>query len=216
MLRECDKACIYSLNGVFLAEVSVVDSDKESMALIFEDEEAMDKINTDSVIVFYDGLQGLVTCKCSLSARVKVIGNESGDLGRAIYKVPCKIDELIGVEQRRRDLKVKVSLSVQLETSDEQGNVVHLPAKIKDISAGGIGFESTEKMKENQIFSFVFETDAGDTRLKASVLWVKEASEAEGETFYRYGSRYFDLSTYQESMVRKFTFQEQLKRRKIQ
>ena len=215
MLRECDKACIYSLDGVFLAEVKVIDSDKENLALIFEEED-MDKVNTESVIVFYDGIQGLVTCKCSLSARVKVVGTESGDIGRAIYKVPCRIDELIGVEQRRRDLKVRVSISSMLETSDEQGNVIHLPAKIKDISAGGIGFESSEKLKENQIFSFSFETDAGDTRLKASVLWVKEVAENGEEPFYRYGSRYFDLSKYQESMVRKCTFQEQLKRRKIQ
>lgn len=215
MLRECDKACIYSLDGVFLAEVKVIDPDKENLALIFEEED-MDKVNTESVIVFYDDIQGLVTCKCSLSARVKVVGTESGDIGRAIYKVPCRIDELIGVEQRRRDLKVRVSISSMLETSDEQGNVIHLPAKIKDISAGGIGFESSEKLKENQIFSFLFETDAGDTRLKASVLWVKEVAKNGAEPFYRYGSRYFDLSKYQESMVRKYTFQEQLKRRKIQ
>ena len=215
MLRECDKACIYSLDGVFLAEVKVIDSDKDNLALIFEEED-MDKVNTESVIVFYDGIQGLVTCKCSLSARVKVVGTESGDIARSIYKVPCRIDELIGVEQRRRDLKVRVSLSAVLETSDEQGKVIHLPAKIKDISAGGIGFESSEELKENQIFSFLFETDAGDTRLKASVLWVKEVAENGAEPFYRYGSRYFDLSKYQESMVRKYTFQEQLKRRKIQ
>nr|WP_314462382.1 PilZ domain-containing protein [uncultured Clostridium sp.] len=215
MLRECDKACIYSFDGVFLAEVKVVDSENDSMALIFEEED-MDKVNTESVIVFYDGIQGLVTCKCSLSARVKVVGTESGDLGRAIYKVPCRIDELIGVEQRRRDLKVRVSIPVMLETADEQGKVIHLPAKLKDISAGGIGFESPERLKENQIFSFMFETDAGDTRLKASILWVSEVTENGEEPFYRYGSRYFGLSTYQESMVRKFTFQEQLKRRKIQ
>ena len=215
MLRECDKACIYSFDGVFLAEVKVVDSEKDNMALIFEEED-MDKVNTESVIVFYDGIQGLVTCKCSLSARVKVVGTESGDLGRAIYKVPCRIDELIGVDQRRRDLKVRVSIPVMLETADEQGKVIHISAKLKDISAGGIGFESPEKLKENQIFSFMFETDAGDTRLKASVLWVSEVSENGEEPFYRYGSRYFGLSTYQESMVRKFTFQEQLKRRKIQ
>jgi len=215
MLRECDKACIYSFDGVFLAEVKVVDSEKDNMALIFEEED-MDKVNTESVIVFYDGIQGLVTCKCSLSARVKVVGTETGDLGRAIYKVPCRIDELIGVEQRRIDLKVRVSIPVMLETADELGKVIHLPAKLKDISAGGLGFESLEKLKENQIFSFMFETDAGDIRLKASVLWVREVTENGEEPFYRYGSRYFGLSAYQESMVRKFTFQEQLKRRKIQ
>ena len=215
MLKECEKACIYSFDGVFLAEVKVVDSEKESMALIFEEED-MDKVNTESVIVFYDGIQGLVTCKCSLSARVKVVGDEMGDLGRAIYKVPCRIDELIGVEQRRIDLKVRVSIPVVLETADELGKVTHIPAKLKDISAGGIGFESQSKLKENQIFSFEFETDTGNTRLKASVLWIREVAEKGEEPFYRYGSRYFGLSTYQESMIRKFTFQEQLKRRKIQ
>lgn len=214
MFNECEKACIYSLEGVFLAEVRVVDSDKDCMGLIFEEED-MDKLDTETVIVFYDSFQGLVTCKCSLSGRVKISGNETGDFGRAIYKVPCKINELVGVEQRRRDLKVRVSIPVKLETTDAQGKVIHVKAKIKDISAGGVGLESETELKENQLFSFVFKTDAGSTRLKGSVLWVKRLTEEDEPPYYRYGSRYFDLNSYEESMVRKFTFQEQLKNRKI-
>ncbi|MBE7720295.1 PilZ domain-containing protein [Lacrimispora indolis] len=215
MLIECEKACVYTLDGVFIAEVKVVDSHMDSMGLIFEEED-MDKVNTESVIVFYDGIQGLVTCKCRLSGRVKISGDESGEIGNAIYKVPCQIDELIGVEQRRRDLKVRISFPVTLETADADGKVTHITAKVKDISAGGIGFESAVELKEAQIYSFLFETDSGCTRLKGSILWVKKLSNENEPPRYRYGSRFFDMTSYQESMVRRFTFLEQLKRRKIQ
>ncbi len=215
MFNECEKACIYSLNGVFIAEVRVVDADKDSLGLIFEEDD-MDKVHTETVIVFYDGIQGLVTCKCRLSARVRIDGTESGEESGAIYKVPCQIDELIGIEQRRHDLKVRLSLPVVLETSDADGKVTHIDVKIKDISAGGVGFESARKLNQEQIFSFLFDTDAGCTRLKGCVLWVKKLSGEDEPPFYRYGSRFFDMTSFQESMVRKFTFQEQLKRRKIQ
>ncbi|WP_077612071.1 PilZ domain-containing protein [Clostridium sp. Marseille-P2415] len=215
MLKECEKACIYTLDGVFLAEVKVVDSDKDSMGLIVEEKD-MDKVNTETVIVFYDGVQGLVTCKCRLSARMKINGDESGEVGGAIYKVPCQIDELVGVEQRRNDLKVRVSFPVMLETSDADGKVTKIPARVKDVSAGGVGFESKQKLAEEQLFSFLFETDTGCTRLKGYVLWAEKLSKEEEPPRYRYGSRFLDMTSYQESMVRKFAFQEQLKRRKIQ
>ncbi|WP_313153382.1 PilZ domain-containing protein [Lacrimispora sp.] len=213
MFIECEKASVYSLNGVFIAEVKVVDSHKDSMGLIFEEED-MDKVSTESVIVFYDGVQGLVTCKCRLSGRVKINGDEIGEIANAIYKVPCLIDELIGIEQRRRDLKVRISLPVTLETADSDGKVTHIAAKIKDISAGGIGLESAVELKQEQIFSFLFETGSDCTRLKGSILWVDKLSGENDPPLYRYGSRFFDMTSYQESMVRKFTFLEQLKRRK--
>ncbi|ADL05946.1 PilZ domain-containing protein [Lacrimispora saccharolytica] len=215
MFIECEKACVYTMDGVFIAEVKVVDSHKDSMGLIFEEED-MDMVNTESVIVFYDGVQGLVTCRCRLSGRVKISGDESGEIGNAIYKVPCLVDELIGIEQRRRDLKVRISMPVTLETADADGKVTHIAAKAKDISAGGIGLEAAVELKESQVFSFLFDTDSDCTRLKASILWVKKISEENEPPRYRYGSRFFDMTTYQESMVRKFTFLEQLKRRKTQ
>ncbi|WP_367569197.1 PilZ domain-containing protein [Lacrimispora sp.] len=213
MFNECEKACIYSLNGVFLAEVRVVDAHSDSIGLIFEEED-MDKVNIDSVVVFYDGIQGLVTCKCSLSARVKITGEEVGEIGSAIYKVPCHIDEMMGTEQRRRDLKVKVSFPIIMEIADPDGKVIQVDAKIKDVSAGGIGFESKHQLMVDQIYSFLFDTDTGCTRLKGQVLWAERLSKEEEKPYFRYGSRFFDMTTYQESLVRKFTFQEQLKRRK--
>jgi c-di-GMP-binding flagellar brake protein YcgR len=173
-------------------------------------------VSTEAVIVFYDDVQGLVTCKCRLSGRVKISGDEIGEVGNAIYKVPCMVDELIGTEQRRRDLKVKVSLPVLLETADADGKVTHIAARIKDISAGGIGFESAYELEHEQIFSFLFETGIDCTRLKGCILWVNKITGEDEPPCYRYGSRFFDLTSYQESLVRKYTFLEQLKRRKTQ
>ncbi|MEY8356476.1 PilZ domain-containing protein [Lachnospiraceae bacterium 54-53] len=215
MFIECEKACIYSQDGVFIAEVKVVDSDKDSPGLILEEED-LDKVNTESVVVFYDGVQGLVTCRCSLAGRVKINGDETGGSSSgAIFKVPCQIDELMDVDQRRRDLKVKVSIPVILEISDAGGDTTHIAARIKDISAGGVGFESAHKLNVEQIFSFLFDTDAGSVMLSGSVLWEKQLSKEGEPPRYRYGSCFFDMTSMEESMVRKFTFQEQLKRRKV-
>lgn len=215
MFKECEKACIFSQDGVFIAEVKVLDSHKDSMGLIFNEED-IENLNTETVIVFYDGIQGLVTCKCSLSARVKITGTEVGDIGKAIYKIPCHIEEMIGVEQRRSDLKIRIHAPVMLETTNEEGKVIQVPAKLKDISAGGLGLESEQILLKEQLFSFLFVTDTGSTRLKASILWSERLTKEEEPPLYRYGCRFFDLNTLQESMVRKFVFQEQLKNRKIQ
>lgn len=71
MFTECKKACICSFAGNLLAEVEVVDSHKERMGLIIREEDVR-KISAEMIIVFYDGIQGLVTCRCLLYEKVKL------------------------------------------------------------------------------------------------------------------------------------------------
>lgn len=209
MFKECEKACIYTLEGAFIAEAKVVNLEQETMGLIFEEQD-VEKISPQSVIVFYDDVEGLVTCRCRLSAAQKA----GAEMGENVYQVVCQIDETLSTEQRRRDLKVHVSFPVTLETGDAAGKAVHIDANAKNISVGGIGLESSVQMKENQVFSFLFENELGSARLKACILWSKQEQNEYGTPLWLYGCRFFDMTDNEEALVRKFVFQQQLKKRK--
>jgi hypothetical protein len=205
---ECKKASIYSFAGGLLAEAEVVDCDKDIMGLIIEKSD-IGKIGAETIVIFYDGVKGLVTCKCRLSDWVKLED-------RPAYQVSCRVDKQISEEERRQDMKVRVKHSVTLEIPDDDGNVLHIQAEVKDLSAGGVGFVSREELKEEQLFSFLIDTKFGCVRLKGCILWKKELSDKEGNHYYRYGSRFFDMTDHQESMIRKITVFEHLRNRNIQ
>lgn len=211
MFKECEKACIYTLDGDFAAEARVESLDQETIGLIFEEKD-MEIVNPEVLIVFYDGVEGLVTCRCRLSAVRRI----SGEMGKAVCKAFCQMEERLGVEQRRRDLKVRVSLPVTLETADAAGKVIRVAASVKNISVGGVGLESSVCLEEKQIFFFTFETPLGSARLKASILWRKELANGYGTSVWQYGCRFFDMAGNEEALVRKFVFQEQLKKRKTE
>lgn len=213
MFKDCEKACVYTVDGDYIAQARVVNADRENMGLIFDGDD-IDRLKTETVIVFFDGEQGLVTCRCRLSASVRVKEGEKRK-EHAMFMVPCQIDEQLGVEQRRRDLKVRTSFDMKIEFLDQEGDLVSVKGRAKDISAGGVGLESTEHLMDGQKFSFYFETATGSTRLNGEVLWCEDLS-TKNSPLYHYGCRFNNMTIRQESIVRRFTFQEQLKRRKIQ
>ena len=215
MFKECNKACVYSQDGVYLAEVRVLDAETEDIGLVFEEED-IDMVSTESIVVFYDDIQGLVTCECRLAGRVRITGKELGDKNGAIFKIPCHIDEIRGREQRRQDLKVTVRCTVELLMAEDEKKTKRVKAKMKNISAGGAGFETAGYLRENQIFSFPF-TIAGEVLwLTAIVVWKKNLAAERKEPYYYYGCSFFGLTASKESAVRRFVYQEQMKRRKVE
>lgn len=208
MFTECKKATIYSFAGSLLAEAEVIDCQKDIMGLIIQKDD-MGKIGSETIIVFYDAVKGLVTCKCRLSDWVKLEDSLA-------YRVSCRVDKQISEEERRQAMKVRVEHSVTMEIPDNAGNVVHIQAVLKDLSAGGAGFVSKEEIKEEQPFSFLLDTKFGCVRLKGCILWKKEFSDNAGNQYYRYGSKFFDMTAHQESMIRKIISFEYLKNTNIQ
>nr|WP_288830765.1 PilZ domain-containing protein [uncultured Clostridium sp.] len=206
MFTECKKACICSFAGNLLAEVEVVDTGKERMGLIVREEDVR-KLSADMIIVFYDGKQGLVTCKCRLYEKVKLEENPS-------YKFSCRIMERIEDLERRHDEKVKVEIPVVLEMTREDENLLHISAVIKNISTGGIGFESDEELKEGGLFSFLMDTNFGCFRLKGCVLWKKDLLDENGRHSYRYGGHFYDMTPHQESALEKYLLIKKLKEKK--
>lgn len=204
MFMECKKACIYTFAGSLLAEVEVLDGDKEAIELIIKEEDIWN-ISGETMIEFYDGRQGLVTCKCRVSGMTKLVDQNA-------YCATCKVVKLVSENERRQALKVSTEQSVTIETSEDSGTVLHIHAEIKDISLGGVGFESKENLKENQPFSFLINTIYGCVRLKGCILWKKESIDEKEELYYRYGAQFLEMTPHQESMLKKFTLSERLKK----
>ncbi|MFR3730901.1 PilZ domain-containing protein [Lacrimispora sp.] len=208
MFTECKKATIYSFAGNVLAEAEVTDCEKDIMGLIIQKED-MGKIGSETIVLFYDGAKGLVTCKCHLSDWKKLEDSLT-------YRVSCRVDKQISEEERRQTMKVKTGYSVTMEIPDAAGNVIPIRAVVKDLSAGGAGLVSREELKEEQPFSFLLDTKFGCVRLSGSILWKKEMSDEDGNRYYRYGSKFFDMTAHQESMMRKIISFEYLKNTNIQ
>ncbi|WP_313186422.1 PilZ domain-containing protein [Lacrimispora sp.] len=206
MFTECKKACICSFAGNLLAEVEVVDSDKERIGLIIEEEDVR-KLSADMIIVFYDGIQGLVTCKCRLYEKLKLEE-------KPYYMLSCRIMERIEDLERRHDAKVKVDIPVVLEMAGDDETLLHISAVIKNISSGGIGFESKEELKERGLFSFLMDTNFGCVRLKGCVLWKKERTDENGKHSYRYGGHFHDMTSHQESVLERYLLIEKVKEKK--
>lgn len=195
MVNDCEKACIYTFGGILLAEATVVDSDKEDIGLIVKEEDVK-KISMTMVVVFYDGKKGLVTCECRQFSKTKLAEE-------AAYQLTCRIEKRISEEERRRELKIKIEFPVILEIFDAEANKDHVQVLVKDISAGGIGFESDTELQEEQLFSFLVDLPHFCFRLKGRIIWKKKVSEGD-KAIFRYGSSFYEMNTYQDSMVRKF------------
>lgn len=204
MFMECKKACIYTFAGSLLAEVEVLDGSKEAIELIIKEEDIWN-ISGETMIEFYDGKQGLVTCKCRISGMTKLADQTA-------YRATCKVVKMVSENERRQALKVRVEQQVTIETSEDSGLIIHIHAEIKDISLGGVGFESKESLNENQSFSFLINTNYGCVRLKGCVLWKQELTDDKEELFYRYGAQFLEMTSHQESIIKKFTLSERLKR----
>lgn len=204
MFMECRKACIYSFAGSLLAQVEVMNGDKEVMELIINETDIWN-ISGETMIEFYDGKQGLVTCKCRISGMTKLPDQSA-------YRATCKVVKMVSENDRRQALKVRIEQPVTIETSGDSGTLLHIQAEIKDISVGGVGFESKENLMENQPFSFLINTNYGCVRLKGCVIWKKEVSEMGKNIGYRYGAQFLEMTPHQESMIKKFTLSERLKK----
>lgn len=152
-------------------------------------------LRTPIDVVFYDPLQGITRCRCSLSAPLP-----SGEMRS--YR--CKVLEQLSQTQRREDLKISLSVKVEVFYNDS-----HWPATIYNISASGVLLVSDLVAKVGDHLSFDF-TKAGTViPLVAEVLRVELRPARYSRTTYGYGCRFVDLSPQHEAQLRSYIFQEE-------
>ena len=147
------------------------------------------------VVVFFDPLLGLTRCSCRLSAPVP-----QGDV--CVYR--CEVLETLSKVQRREDLKVAVTVPVQV-----QFNGRLWPATIANISAGGVLLVSPLSAHRGDYLSFQFKEMGEPFPLTAQVLRVELRPTQNGRLTYGYGCKFIDLKPGYESQLRNYVFQEE-------
>ena len=146
-------------------------------------------------VVFYDPLLGLTRCRCRLSAPVP-----KGDT--CTYR--CEVLETLSKTQRREDLKVAVTVPIQVQFRDRLW-----PATIANISAGGVLLVSSLPAHRGDLLTFQFNETGEPFPLTAQVLRVELRPTQNGRLTYGYGCRFVDLKPGHESPLRNYVFQEE-------
>jgi len=159
-------------------------------------------VNESIEIVFYDPLMGIVHCLCALSSPIIT----DDHLSRS-YR--CEILERLSQEQRREDIKVPLSVRVEVTLNGQRA-----PAAIDNISAGGVHLTTTLSAQVNDRFSFDFQAAGPTIPLVAQVLRVECQLDRGNQLVFGYGCHFVDLSPRQESVLRSFVFKADRQRYK--
>ena len=151
--------------------------------------------NAPVEVVFYDPVLGVVRCSCLLSAPVP-----SGEL--RTYR--CEVVEKLSQEQRREDLKITLSVPVDVIYGDGVWS-----ATIHNISASGVLLVTSLPARKGDRLSFEFNRTETPVRLTAQVLRVELRPPVKGKLAYGYGCKFVDLKPQTEALLRSYVFQEE-------
>ncbi len=152
-------------------------------------------------VVFYDPVEGLVTCRCTLSAPLI-----TDDRQHCSYR--CQVLDRLSQEQRREDIKIPLTskVTVTLETPER---TLEAPATIYNISAGGIYMAVTDlELNPGDQVSFYFHDAGGTIPLTAEVLRVEVRRDRYSRPVKGYGCQFVDLAAMYELQLRGFVFKE--------
>ena len=151
-------------------------------------------------VVFYDPVEGLVTCRCTLSAPLV-----TDDRQHCSYR--CQVLDRLSQEQRREDIKVSLSakVTVTLEAPDQ---TLEAPATIYNISAGGIYMVTDLDLQPGDQVFFYFHDAGGTIPLTAEVLRIETRPDRYSRPVKGYGCRFVDLAAMYELQLRGYVFKE--------
>lgn len=218
IVTYCKKATVYTLEHNFLCDVEVRHLENNTAMLVFPDD-YIDDLWNHVYVTFYDTYSGLVTYQCTLTDYKK----ERIHTSEFCYTATCVMQELDAVLERRHDIKIYRNFRAVLKSVDEETKKMsETPVTIKNISAGGMFFISHEPFYIGQTFSFLFESGNLPLWLEAEILRTQdlesphtgEALTASDKPLLGYGCRFINTTRQQESVLRSFVFQEDLKKRK--
>ena len=210
MFEHCKKADILEKSGDLLCRARVSVGRSGDILMIISTA-AVYKPNSLYHVIFYDPVNGLVTCKCRLSASITLPGGE-------LCSLRCEIQNRLASRQRRQDVKVPVQLNVMIHVSFEPGDTVRVPelgypATIENISAGGIFMRTALPLAVGRRIWFNLRQTGEELTLSAQVLRVENATSQPGHRAFGYGCKFVNLLSRQETLLRSFVFQEERKLR---
>ena len=213
MFERCKKADILEKSGELLCRARVKVGTTGMMMII--PTVAKYKHNGIYHVIFYDPVNGLVTCKCRLSAPVTLPGGE-------LCSLRCEVQNRLAARQRRQDVKVPTQIHVMMHTTamkDDPMPVpeIGFPAVIDNISAGGLYFRMNTPLQVGRRVWFAMRQTGEEMTLSAQILRVERGAAQQGQSeVYGYGCKFVNLLSRQETLLRSFVFQEERRQRQQQ
>ncbi|MCI9443140.1 MAG: PilZ domain-containing protein [Oscillospiraceae bacterium] len=207
MFERCKKADILEKSGELLCRARVNVGRSGDILMIIPTAAAY-KPNALYHVIFYDPVNGLVTCKCRLSTAVTLPG---GDL----CSLRCEVQDRLASRQRRQDVKVKVQINIMIHPTAMPGDTFRVPelgypATIDNISAGGVYLRTGLPLEPGRRLWFNLRQTGEELTLSAQVLRTEKAACAPGSgKMFGYGCKFVNLLTRQETLLRSFVFQEE-------
>ena len=210
MFERCKKADILEKNGELLCRARVNVGQSGDILMIVPTAAAY-KPNSLYHVIFYDPVNGLVTCKCRLSAPIALPGGE-------LCSLRCEVQEQLAQDQRRQDVKIPLGLNIMLHSAYQPGDPVRppelgVPATIVNISAGGVYLRTSLLLTKGRRVWFDFMEAGEKLTLSAQILRVEDASLSQNQILYGYGCKFVNMLSRHEAALRSFIFQQQRQQR---
>lgn len=204
-LISCNKASLYTLDNSYLCDAKVSQITESSAVLSFPEPSA-DILRSEMLVTFYDNSKGLTSFYCLFSDYKEYLVSP----GVTHSSVLCTMERPLSSIQRRKDIKVQISMSVTLRYKKSDGTAARANGIIRDISAGGIYFTSSCAFPAKQELHFNLPSIRPDLILSAKILRA-EATDEEG--VFGYGCSFINLPAHAESSVRSFVYRQEMLRR---
>ena len=147
-------------------------------------------------VVFFDSINGLVTCNCSI-CQIEPVIDKKGD-----YHGFCHILSVKNTADRHEDFRLPLTITVNMSYIDpETGRSGGIGGVTSNISAGGVYIIAAQKLPV-QVFYTHFQHNVLPIAPQTRVLRTEPLSNGK----YGYGCCFEDLSSYTESLLRRFIF----------
>ena len=199
-LKDCDNCLVYGSDKRPLARARVVQLGVDEIQLFFSSYK-LRIARRRTIVDFYDGQQGLVRSLCELVLKK----NQSPNRIIEPWMADGTILKVNDVLQRQKDLRVKVHIN--LECITPQG--YRFTGIIQNISAGGVFLAADQKMNPGQLISFRHAFKEEPVEFSVRVIRRQEILAQGG---YGYGCQFVDLSSRDESDIRKFVYNKQIEK----
>lgn len=151
-------------------------------------------------MVFYDPIQGLVTCRCLLTSPLNV--------DRQHRSFRCQVLEILSRDQRRQDIKISLTAKVTI-TLERPDRTLEAPATLYNISAGGVYLVTDLELKPGDQLFFYFHDAGGTIPLTAEVLRIETRLDRYSRPVVGYGCKFVDMANMYDLQLRSYVFKEE-------
>lgn len=197
-LKNCESCLVYGSDKKPLSRARVVEIRENAVRMFFMTPK-LRSARLKTIVDFYDDQKGLVRCLCDLTLKKNPSFFETGEPWMADAVIMKVYEEF----QRQKDVRVKVQIASEFVLADGS----YVTGTIQNISAGGLYFVTTRKLKRGDHFIFVYKFKNELCKVEARVLRIQELHGG-----YGYGCQFVDLAPNEEADIRNFVYVQQIQK----